>query len=207
MNKKKMVLSIAAVVCSTLFAQAEVVLSMVNGNMYKHDGTTPVSVNSTLMLLCDADGDGFGDLTQATTSWTADAGDVVLARWGTMNAGSDEVLLSPFNLTGGVDQNDKLMLVWYDKAYSAGDAGPGEGVYFGQFRTDSVISFSDIGWFAPADGTYGLNFATIDAGGDSLESAGAASLQTIPEPTTAVLALIGGGLAYVVRRKQNIWAN
>jgi len=205
----KKIVMMAALAFSALLAQASVTLNMAEGILYKHDGSTPLSLDSTMLLLCDADGDGFGGLTN-DTSWTTDSGDVVLARWGFNdyagpNIGSDAIM---FDLASGVGTGDNLMLVWYDKIYNAADTGAGKGVYFGAFRTDSTISFSDTGWIVPGDGAgINLNFLTANAGGDSLESAGVASLQTIPEPTTAVLALIGGGLAYMVRRKQNIWAN
>jgi hypothetical protein len=206
---KKIMGLMMVVMFSALFAQANVVLNLIEGYLYKNDGSTVLPENSTIALLCDANNDGFGDLTQATTSWAADAGDIVLGRWAfnynlDAGVGSDSIT---YDLTGTVGVGDNLMLVWYDKAYSAGDAGPGEGVHFGTFRTDDVISFSDIAWTTPTDGGWNLNFATANAGGDSLESAGAAQYQTIPEPATALLIAIGGGMAYVIRRKSNILAN
>lgn len=203
---KKIMGLMAAVAFGATLAQASVSLNMYNGFFYENDGSTPLSLNSTIVLLADANNNGFGDLTQATTSWTADAGDVVLARWNlnenAEGAGTsfDAVIFDYAGLTAGYD----MLLVWYDKTYSVGDVGPGEGVYFGTFRTDDVISYSTINWSVPTDGgLYDLNFMTAAlAGGtgESLESAGIAQYQTIPEPATAVLAVIGGGLAYFVRR-------
>jgi hypothetical protein len=200
----KKIAIMAAFAFSSLFAQANVVLSMVEGYLYKNDGTTVLPENSTIVLLCDANNNGFGDLTQATTSWTADSNDVILGRWAfnynlDTGIGSDVIT---YDLAGTVGTGDNLMLVWYDKAYSAGDAGPGQGVHFGTFRTDSAISFSDIAWTTPTDGGWNLNFATVAATGDSPESAGVASFQTVPEPATAMLALIGGGMAYALRRNK-----
>lgn len=202
---KKIVLLTAVVAFGAAVAQANVTLSMFNGYFYENDGTTPLSLDSTIVMLCDADGDGFGDLTQATTSWIADVDDVVVGRWNlnenAAGAGSSFDFFS-FDLAGTVGTGDKLMLVWYDKTYGVGDAGPGEGVHFGTFRTDDAISFSDSGWFAPADGAaINLNFATVSAGGDSLDSTGIASYQTVPEPASAVLALLGGGMVYAARRR------
>ncbi len=200
---KKMVI-MAALAFSALLTQASITFNFAEGYLYKHDGSTVLPENSTIVLLLDANNNGsFGDLTQATTSWTADAGDVVLDRWAfnynyDTGFGSD----SPSYTYGGdVIAGKQLKLVWYDKTYSAGDAGPGEGVDFGMFRTDSALTGSDTGWFVPADGnTIALSFLTANAGGDSLESAGTANFQTIPEPASAVLALLGAGMVYVVRR-------
>ena len=202
----KKIVIMAAVAASAVFAQANVVLNMGEGYLYKHNGSTILPENSTVVLLCDANGDGSLDnlssLTNATTAWTVDPNDVVLGRWAfnynlDTGLGSDAIT---FDYTGAVSTGDKMAFVWYDKSYSAGDAGPGQGIYFGAFSTAGAISGSDLGWSVPSDGTYTLNFATQNAGGDSLESAGVASLQTIPEPASAVLALLGAGLVYVVRR-------
>jgi hypothetical protein len=206
MKKMKKIMGLMAAVafCATI-AQADLTFNMINGFFYENDGSTPLSLNSTLVLLADTDNDGFGDLTQATTSWKADDGDTVLFRWNTddsMGAGSDGEGLY-YTGYAGLTAGRDLMLVWYDKAYSAGDAGPGEGVYFGTFRTDSVISFSDIAWELPPDGyTISLNFATVNMGGDSADSLGVAQYQTVPEPATALLVAIGGGMAYVLRRNK-----
>ena len=204
--KKFVVILVAAM--GSAVSQATVTVNMWGGIFLKAVGLTPLSFNCTVLLLADANNYGFGDLTQATTSWTADAGDIVLARWGTDDinaAGSSEsaIVFDYAGLTAGYD----MMLVWYDKAYNAADAGPGELVAFGTFRTDDTISFSDMGWFVPSDGfTVALNFATESLGGDSADSLGIANMTTIPEPATALLALIGGGLAYMVRRRGNMFA-
>lgn len=202
---KKMVI-MAALAFSALLAQASITFNFTEGYLYKNDGTTPLPANSTITLLLDANNNGSligSSLTNATTSWTADAGDVVLDRWA-FNYNLDTGLGSDspsYTYGGSVTAGQKIMLVWYDKAYSAGDVGPGEGVHFGTFRTDSAISGSDSGWVIPADGAaVNVNFLTAAAGGDSLESAGTANFQTIPEPASAVLALMGAGVVYVARR-------
>lgn len=80
-----------------------------------------------------------------------------------------------------------MLLVWCDTPFGAADAGPGNNVYFGTFRSDSAISFSDIGWVVPADGaTVNLNYLTSSFGGDTPESAGRAQFKTVPSVTTAI---------------------
>ncbi len=201
---KKIVL-MAALAFSAVLAQASISLNFTEGYLYKHDGSTVLPENSTIVMLLDADNDGsFGDLTQSTTSWTADAGDVVLDRWAfnynyDVGFGAD----SPTYTYGGdITVGKKIMLVWYDKAYSAGDAGPGEGVYFGTFRTDDIQTGQNATWIVPSDGfTVNVGFLTANAGGDNAESLGAAQYQTVPEPATALLVAIGGGMAYALRRR------
>ncbi len=207
---KKIVLLTTVVALGATLAQAGIALNIYQGYLYKNDGSTPLSENSTMMLLCDANNNGsFGDLTQVPSAWTADAGDVVVDRWAfNYNADigfGDKVVT--FNLTGGIDANKKLMLVWYDKEYNPGDAGPGQGVHFGTFRTDDIQTGSMTSWIIPADGaTVNLSFLTANAGGDNAEALGVAQHQVVPEPATALLVAVGGVAAYFLRRKSNMFA-
>jgi hypothetical protein len=201
---KNMMLMCAAFICSVLGVNGTVTHNITAAYMYENDGSTPLSAGSTIVLLADANNNGFGDLTQATSAWTADAGDVIIGRYALdadNGAGSDLEALS-FSLTGGIDTGDPLMLVWYDTPYSAEAAGPGENVHFGTFRSDIAdLDGSHRDWTVGADGGgYNLNFLTTSAGGSNPESAGMASFQTIPEPATALLAFIGAGLAWASRR-------
>jgi len=206
---KKLAL-MAAIALSPALANASVTLNMANGVFYKADGTTPLPTGSTLVLLADANNNGFGDLTQATTTFKADPGDVVLARFA-----SNDFAAGPgssfdaiqFDFTG-LTAGRAIELVWYDTPFNAGATGPGNSVHFGVFRSSSILSFSDIGWNVPSDGSaFNLNFLTQSTGGDSPESAGIASFITaaapVPEPTSGIVALIGMGLASLFRRNRN----
>lgn len=196
---------IIIVAFSATTAQASVTLNMSLGFFYESDGLTPLAANSTLVLLADADNDGFGDLTLATDSWVDDIGDIVLAQFpmnGFLAGPNSSFDAINFDLIDGVDTGDDLMLVWYDQTFEPSDEGPGKDVSFGTFRSDSVISFSDIAWEVPADGnTVNLNFITTLIGGDSPESAGAAQYVTVPEPAAIVLLISGAGLMAARRRR------
>ncbi len=181
MKKKIIVMTVLAL--SATLTHAGVALNIYQGYLYKSNGITALPENSTMVLLCDANNNGsFGDLTQATNSWTADSGDVVVARWAfnyNADIGFGDAVVT-FLLEGGIGPNSKLMLAWYDKAYSADATGPGVGVNFGTFRTDNVQTGSMTSWITPADGaTVNLSFLTANAGGDNAESLGAAQYQTI----------------------------
>jgi hypothetical protein len=83
----------------------------------------------------------------------------------------------PAGYTAGVDN---YYMLWFDTSYDVAAIGPGVGINYG---------VEDLGKVGTDPGTY-----TPDLIG------GNASFQTIPEPATAMLAVIGGGLAYFVRR-------
>jgi hypothetical protein len=184
-----------------------VTLNMVNGLFFKADGTTGLPENSTLVLLADADRDGFGDMTAAVNTWTADPDDILLQRWGSNDFAAgpgssfDSVIFDYTGLAAG----DPMLLLWYCLPYDAmDDDGPGQEVDFGMFRSDDVLSASKIGWNVPAEGdTTDLNFATTSLGGDIPDPAGVAQYTTAPEPATMLMLLAGGAMMsrYARRRR------
>lgn len=162
--------------------------------------------NGTFVLVLDRDNDGWNGasyLTQASnpkdnaSSWLWDADDFIMARGavGSVKGVNGEYAgdafpswtVSTANIPAGYTAGvDNYYMLWFDKSYNVADVGPGAGVHYG---------VEDLGKVGTDPGTY-----TPDLVG------GNANLQTVPEPATALLALIGGGMAYALRRKSSILA-
>ncbi len=194
---KKFAILAALLAVTPVVAQASVTINMANAYWYTHDGvTSQLPTGSTITLIADADGDGFGDLTQATDTWLGDADDVLMARWGSNgwvvwgeDGNSWDSHQVPF---AGLAAGDPILMVWYELPYDGGATGPGEGVYFG--------SYGD--WLVPADGaTVQYNFQTVAAGGQIPDCEGVADQMTVPEPASLALMLLGGGLLAARRRR------
>src|SRR5262249_35268203 len=159
------------------------------------------------------------NLTQATASFLGDSGDQVLARFptngflGPDNSYSDGLtfdtsagpgIIAVPNLAALVGKD--LLLVWNDKSYTPAAPGPGGGIRFNTFRTDSIDSAngSTAAWILPPNGTTNaLNFLTIAEGGSSAELAGATTQITaaVPEPASLAIAVLGCGLMLGRRRR------
>jgi hypothetical protein len=202
-------LSLVVILAVAAAAQADTVtLNVGAGLLYQDDGATPLPADSTLVILADADEDGFGDFT-TPGAWSDDPGDVVAAHFGlneAVGAGTALVGLSGISLDDtdpdGLNTGDPLMLLWYDTPFDASDTGAGENVDFNTFRTDDTIDGSTTGWEVPSGGAViALNFLTVAVGGSNPESAGVADQTTVPEPATMLLLALGGGAAIVRRRR------
>src|SRR5262245_4625887 len=74
---KKVLMLLAMLVLSSGVAHADVALNTAFGQLKKNDGSA-LSFGSAFTLIADVNHNGFGDLTQATTSWLADSGDKLL---------------------------------------------------------------------------------------------------------------------------------
>ena len=167
-------------------------------------------VNSTMVLLVDADRDGFGDLTTSYNAWKADADDVILARFPLTAAldgpGTGDWAFQFDNATPGLQAGNPMMLVWYDFPYDADATGPCDilpEVSFGTYRDDipADLGSAVAGWTIPTQGgTFSLNAFTEDAGGLT-GFHGAADQVVIPEPASMLTMLVVGGLVAARRRR------
>lgn len=200
----------AAMAFSPVLAEASVTLNMFFGNLYRADGVTPLPTGSIITLVADAGNDGFGDLTQATSSFGGDSNDVVLATFASNDFGGPGTVFDALQLDQPSLVGRKIQLAWYDTLLTPGtQQGPGHDVDFGTFRTDIPnLDGTNGTWVYPSDGfTISLNFLTATQGGSNPESAGRAQLRTaagpiIPEPSSALLLAIGGGLLLTGRRNR-----
>jgi hypothetical protein len=222
---KKTVISTLAALAFAPAAFGDVTLS-VTGGILRRNPTTPLPDGSLVVLLASTQNDSFGDLTMATNTFTVEADDIVLGMWAvdSLSFGvpgfSGATIGIPTGASMGANPNltigDDLLLVFYDVIKTPMMTGPGEGVGFGTFRTDAVISFSDIGWNMPADAPLlSLNFNTDDpdVGGDSPAAAGIINQRTfdpnpdpepnptIPEPSAGLMALFGAAALVKARRR------
>lgn len=138
------------------------------------------------------------------SQWSLDSNDKVLGVYQfTAPNLTASVNASPLgvNLPSGTD----LYVVWYPTlAYNASLTAPGAGKTFGVYRDtlgDQGYGAPYIGFDAPAsDGAYTLY---REAGIDGYNGASLSGVQTIPEPSSAMLVLCGLGLARIIRRRRN----
>jgi len=140
--------------------------------------------SGTYLMVLDLDGDGWDLNSISSDSWLFDSDDMVFDR-GTIENGDafPFYTLKPVNEPAGYDVGiDQYYLFWFDKAYNVADVGPGASVNFGIESLGTVGSVNSGNTYTP------------DLVG------GNAQYQTVPEPATALLALIGGGMAYALRR-------
>jgi len=184
-------------------SQASVTIDAQAAYVYADTGSTLLGTGKLVAWVADVDGDGFGMWnTLGTTGFTVDADDVLLGIGSSGDAG-EGLIWNTFvwnNVTSPNVQGKDYAMVWFNTDYVEGATGAGAaGVKFGVFETGEVV---------PNDGIMpdAYNYYTAEVGGTLANNTFHATYQSIPEPTTAVLALIGGGLAYVARRKQNIFA-
>ncbi|MFA6172278.1 MAG: PEP-CTERM sorting domain-containing protein [Kiritimatiellales bacterium] len=209
---KKIIMMFALAMAATSFATVSVNMDLMTLN-----DASDVAIKEGIKFLVyvDKDNDGINGLNLSnyadlnslwvnaaaanTGSFLWDADDAIIfngasAGWGSegfFSLGSaNGGLNAMFNLGNGIDQNDGVYAMWF--AELAGNAATPAGITEVGFYTDSNWALpGDTGTLEASD--YGLNQSAI-------------TVQAIPEPATALLVAIGGGMAYVLRRKQNILA-
>ncbi|MFA7368099.1 MAG: PEP-CTERM sorting domain-containing protein [Kiritimatiellales bacterium] len=201
-------------------AMASMALATVSVNLelaYLNDANdVAISEGIKFLAFIDTDGDGINGLNLGNYSddnalWSAaatanqgtflwDANDVIIYNGVNAGAGVDgyfSLINTPQAgnsvVTLGVDGigvGNQVYVMWFAELAGSTSA-PG--------IIHQVGYYTDSNWTLPTDGNvlqaedYALNQSAI-------------TVQAIPEPATALLVAIGGGMAYVLRRKQNILA-
>jgi hypothetical protein len=208
---KKIIMMFAMAMAATSFANVAVNMDIMTLN-----DASDVAIQEGIKFLVyvDKDNDGINGLDLSNyfddnALWVAaaaanqgsflwDADDAIIfegasAGWGSegfFSIGSaNGGLNANFALGNGIDAGDHVYAMWF--AELAGDAATPAGITEVGFYTDSV-------WTLPSE--TGL----LDASDYYLNQS---AITVVPEPATALLVAIGGGMAYVIRRKSNILAN
>ncbi len=194
---KKLVMTVAMVAMILMAGSARADMTyapfLFNGNDHAgnpiHDGTYE--------MVLDLNGDGWGGtsyLAQTSgadnaSNWLWDSKDLVMDRGQIIDGQATPFKkISTADIPASYDANvDHYYLLWFDKSFNAGGAGPGGGVSYGA---------EDLGTVGTNPGDY-TPFA--NGGSATLKTLGT---QAVPEPVSTVLSLLGGG-AMVLRRRFN----
>lgn len=181
-----------AMALMTVPAQADVAYApfLFTGN----DAAGNPIVDGSYSLILDLDGDGWDGNSYTSMSlgaandlnWLWDSDDLLLDR-GQVSAGTafpftNTVSISTQGYDAGVDQ---WFLLWFDTPYDVSAAGPGSGVDYG-------VELMGVA------GNDGDTLSPFAVGGSAVFQT--LGTTVVPEPISALLALIGGG-AMALRRR------
>jgi hypothetical protein len=199
---KKIIMMFAMAMAATSFATVSVNIDLMTLN---DANDVAISEGIKFLAFVDKDNDGINGLDLSNYSdnnalWAAaavenqgsflwDADDAIVFNGASKGWGLDGYFSisdansgnAIFNLGSGIDAGDHVYVMWF--AELAGDAvAPG--------------SISEVGFYTDSNWTLSNDGGLLDASSDSLNQSSIA----VPEPATAALALLGGGMVYVLRR-------
>ena len=204
----KVALSLAAMALIPAVVQADTVnIYLTAQSLYSRPGVL-LPTGSTVEVLVDKNGNNdFGAITGDT--WLPDPGDAVLARFASLAGGTADAQLNfdiaATNSSSVIGSGDKILLVWYETPYSSSNLnGPGGGVYFGSYRSDTAID-GDFGFAVPAAGATGAMLAIDTANGGSVPLGtlvGGGHTSAVPEPASLAVFALGGSLLALRRRRR-----
>ena len=202
----KKILSILALLAVAVVANATVSLSPTVQYVYEQNGTTKFDPGQLFLLVIDKNNDGFGVNGDGKIGVGFELGsdDWIAKAW---NSGSGLAL-------GKISPASSGMLLEGEVGAPASSLGFNTGDAFGFFFFDNISTTQYNADTLSVGQKYGFytqdSFDVPSVGGTFSTAVTGKTLlmdQTvIPEPATALLALIGGTTAYVLRRKQNLLA-
>jgi hypothetical protein len=215
MNVKQIlsIVGLALVLNQSSIAQ-NVTITFGAGDFYSTwDTSTKVLIGARVNILALESGSWTNiqsTLQNLTNSFTP-SGAVLVAEFATNNDAGDGTVGTSFAFTYSDEFNagDELLMVVYPSLTMA-STSPGTNTSGFWFRTNSIIDGSDIGWVAPAPGSYGLYAYTLAQGGSVANNqftsgdaaAGGSGFTTVPEPGSALLLGLGGVGLYFFRLRQ-----
>lgn len=218
---KKIKTSLLVLACSFFWAQnadASITIN-VNADYLKNaSGSAAIPANALVILVADTGNDGFGSIASGASLGLngaidgAGGDDLVLARWtaggSSGEAGAFYDSSGPLTFPGSTTNwsvGDGLALVWFPTLTTGSTTateGSAYGLYSGPGSTGSAP------WTTPGDGsTITLNMLTTDGSfstGNLPANTGNASLSVagVPEPSRAILGLMGLSVLFLRRRRQ-----
>jgi hypothetical protein len=211
--------TIAGLALSASVAQASITINLNAGAFNQADGTD-LPKDSTVVLLADTTGSGFGstNFEQAFANTYEPAGTKLLGRRGTGNsltdggfAGTPQPSLAatiPDDFSNLAEDN-QLALAWFDKTFDSSASAAGEGVDFGMFVGNSLAGDAQgtgrSGFDVPANGANvdrEFSVAPVNNADFTDQSVGTADLSTVPEPASLSLIAVGGAMLVTGRRQR-----
>lgn len=192
--QKILLIALLVVACSLSQATAVVTISLEGGIVYQQDGTTAVADGRMVYAVALPSGDFFPI---STAGWVSGDNLILGNFWLTdfdflgEDGGFSTILV--FNLSGGIASGQQFGFLWFPTLTDQ-SSNPSAGTPYGFYTQPSYI--------IPSDGdTASFSFETVSIGGSIPDALGAASLQVVPEPSSAALIGIGAACLYLLRRR------
>lgn len=192
---------------------------------------TRISDNTLWALVVDADNDGdvlntsqdsvFSSITanslfvinQAIDIGTVLGGDEVFALGGMNGAapGIDDRLVNGITIGGGIQTGRAYAFVWFPGVAFNGTSGDftltsnshNIGTQVGSYSSSVTDGVFDTGMFIPSDGNTVSAGALNSNGGGTIANSSLTAFDLIPEPSTALLGVLGGLLLLRRRRTED----
>jgi hypothetical protein len=205
---KKLIMMFAMAMAATSFATVSVNIDLMTLN-----DANDVAIHEGIKFCAfiDKDNDGINGLNlsnysdnnalwvaaatanQGTFLWDADDATIyngVSRGWGMdgyfsgldVNGGDFQITLG-----NGIDVNDHVYVMWFSELDGSAVA-PG--------------SITEVGFYTDSNWTLPNDSFLLNATGDTLNQS-AITVQAIPEPASALLVALGGGIVYALRRRGN----